>query len=71
MGIFHSFGKCLGTSNGLMFIGGSEMGGSMLGEHRFGEIVDIAQTTLSLCGAEDSVTWVSIWTSDWYMWAPS
>ena len=62
--MFHDSGKCLETSNGLTLVGGSEVGGCMLGERRSGEIMDITQMTLSLRSAEDSVTWVRSWALD-------
>ena len=64
-------GKCLGTYNGLMPVGGSEVSGSTLGERQSGEIIDIVQMTQSSHGAKDSITWISSWASDQYIWAPS
>ena len=61
MGMFHDSGKCLGTYNGLMPVGGSEIGGSTLGGCRFGEIVNVVQTALSLRSVEDIVSCVLTW----------
>ena len=69
--MFNDSGKCLETSNSLVLVGGSDMGDSTLGEHHFGEFIDIVQLTLSLRGAEDTVTWIQRWASDRYMLASS
>ena len=46
----------------------SKMGGSTLGEHRFGMIVNTVSMTLSLCGVEGFLIWFLIWTSDNSVW---
>ena len=71
MGRFHDFRECLGTFNGLMLVGGSEMGGSTLGEHYSSIIVDTVLTTLSLCDVEGSIILDLGWASKRGVWASS
>ena len=48
--MFHDPGKCFGTSNGLVLVGRSQMGGRALGERRSDSIANIVPMTISLCG---------------------
>ena len=48
--MFRDPGKCFGTSNGLVLVGRSQMGGRALGERRSGSIANIVPMTISLCG---------------------
>lgn len=59
--MFHDSKEYLWTCNGFMLFGGSEIGGSTLGECHSSIIVDTISMTQSLHNAEVSITQVPSW----------